>query len=635
MLRLMSSIPGEPASAVRPSSWSRLSAASDSRVRQDAAALALILVLAGVLRLYRLADTGQNLYYAAGVRSMLDSWHNLFYLSFDPGGSLMIDKPPLGLWLEAGSAKLFGFHYWALALPQAIAGILAVGATFLVVRRLYGRAPACLAAAFLAIMPMSVASARNNTFDTITMLLVLLAGWAVIEAVRRDSLGWLIFCAALLGLAFNTKMAEAFLPLPAFGLFFVLQSRSGRREMLQRGAAFMSVLLAVSLAWVLAVGLTPASDRPTVYNGPGNSIWTLTFEYNGLYRIIGTRPQARIRGSDDAPSGGDTAALLQASKSPPRGPLRLFWGKLGTQIGWFMPLAVAGLAVLLKRRHTRHPSDVLWASWFVSGALYFSISVEALPQYLEAIAAPTAVLAAMGVLGLLHLLRTHPRPALALVCGYLAYAALLLASARGEARLAIPIVAALGVMALITALSGQMGRSSTRFALPSAAILAAMVAGPFAWSMVTAAEPAAGSATRYPVAGPEEVREYQPAAGGDFPKPGESDPVLAFLESHTAGSRYLVLTERALFGNAARYILETNRPVLTFDTFQGDQVRATRTVSALVADGQLRYLELPPAGPWSDPKSTIGSWFSGHCRDITSAALRPLGGEAHLYECAP
>ena len=62
-------------------------------------------LLALVLRTYNLAANGQNLYYAAGVRSMLDSWHNFFYVSFDPSGALSIDKPPLGLWAQAGAAK--------------------------------------------------------------------------------------------------------------------------------------------------------------------------------------------------------------------------------------------------------------------------------------------------------------------------------------------------------------------------------------------------------------------------------------------------------------------------------------------------------------------------------------------------
>jgi 4-amino-4-deoxy-L-arabinose transferase-like glycosyltransferase len=37
-----------------------------------------------------------NLYYAAGVKSMMMNWHNFFFVAFDPGGFITIDKPLLG-----------------------------------------------------------------------------------------------------------------------------------------------------------------------------------------------------------------------------------------------------------------------------------------------------------------------------------------------------------------------------------------------------------------------------------------------------------------------------------------------------------------------------------------------------------
>jgi 4-amino-4-deoxy-L-arabinose transferase-like glycosyltransferase len=47
-------------------------------------ALGAVLVLAGALRLWRLQQNGfDNEYYAAGVRSMMVSWHNFLYNAFD------------------------------------------------------------------------------------------------------------------------------------------------------------------------------------------------------------------------------------------------------------------------------------------------------------------------------------------------------------------------------------------------------------------------------------------------------------------------------------------------------------------------------------------------------------------------
>src|SRR4051812_44535197 len=69
--------------------------------------LGLVLALAAALNLFQLTKEGYaNAYYAATVRSMLHSWHTFFFASFDPGGFVSVDKPPLGFWIQAASAKL-------------------------------------------------------------------------------------------------------------------------------------------------------------------------------------------------------------------------------------------------------------------------------------------------------------------------------------------------------------------------------------------------------------------------------------------------------------------------------------------------------------------------------------------------
>ena len=73
-------------------------------------ALAAILVLSALLNLYNLTGEGySNDYYSAAVKNMLTSWSNFFFVSFD-AGFVSVDKPPLGLWVQAASAYLFGFH---------------------------------------------------------------------------------------------------------------------------------------------------------------------------------------------------------------------------------------------------------------------------------------------------------------------------------------------------------------------------------------------------------------------------------------------------------------------------------------------------------------------------------------------
>ncbi len=97
------------------------------------------MALSAVLNIHRLPQNGYaNIFYSAGVKSMLRSLHNFFFVSFDPGGLITVDKPPLALWLQAASAKLFGFSPLSLLLPEAIAGVLAVALLYVVLARRLG-----------------------------------------------------------------------------------------------------------------------------------------------------------------------------------------------------------------------------------------------------------------------------------------------------------------------------------------------------------------------------------------------------------------------------------------------------------------------------------------------------------------
>src|SRR6476646_2978723 len=66
------------------------------------------LLVAAILNLWNLTQNGySNLYYSVAVQSMIQSFHNFFFASYDPGGYISVDKPPVALWLQAISAKLF------------------------------------------------------------------------------------------------------------------------------------------------------------------------------------------------------------------------------------------------------------------------------------------------------------------------------------------------------------------------------------------------------------------------------------------------------------------------------------------------------------------------------------------------
>jgi 4-amino-4-deoxy-L-arabinose transferase-like glycosyltransferase len=166
----------------RADEWARLLRLNDGRLWRRVG-LGAILVLAAGLLFYNLNALGYaNHYYTAGVASMLQSWHNFFFVAAEPGGSVSIDKPPLGLWLQAISAYFLGINGFAMVLPEIVCGLLAIVVLYHLVRRWFGTAAGLLAALALAISPIVFATDSNNTIDSSLILALLLAAWAFIKA---------------------------------------------------------------------------------------------------------------------------------------------------------------------------------------------------------------------------------------------------------------------------------------------------------------------------------------------------------------------------------------------------------------------------------------------------------------------
>ena len=97
------------------------------------------------------------------------------------------------------------------------------------------------------------------------------AAWAFLEAARSGSLRWLLLGAFIVGLGFNIKMLQAFLPLPAFYALYFFGARHTFWKKTRHLAAATALLLLVSFAWVAAVDLTPAANRPYVDSTSSNS----------------------------------------------------------------------------------------------------------------------------------------------------------------------------------------------------------------------------------------------------------------------------------------------------------------------------------------------------------------------------
>jgi 4-amino-4-deoxy-L-arabinose transferase-like glycosyltransferase len=252
------------------------------------AALAAVLALSAVLNTWSLALNGYaNTFYSAAVRSMLGSLHNFLFVSFDPGGLVTIDKPPLAVWVQAVSAKLFGLSPLSLLLPEAIISVISVAVLHRVIARRLGTAAGLLSALALAVFPAFVAVSRDNGVDPLLILLMILACGAALNAIDSGRLRWLLCCAVLVGLAFNTKTLAAYLVVPGIAFAYIVCAPPSLPRRTAHLLLAGLVMVLVSFSWIALVELTPASQRPFVGSSTNNTELGLTFDYNGFGRVEG------------------------------------------------------------------------------------------------------------------------------------------------------------------------------------------------------------------------------------------------------------------------------------------------------------------------------------------------------------
>jgi 4-amino-4-deoxy-L-arabinose transferase-like glycosyltransferase len=140
-----------------------------------------------------------------------------------------IAKTPASVWVMGLSARVFGVNAWSILVPQALMGVASVWLLYAAVRRVAGHGAGLLAGAVLALTPVAVLMFRFNNPDALLVLLLVAGAYAVIRATERGSWRWLALAGACVGFGFLTKMLQAFLVLPAFGLAYLVAARRCRR----------------------------------------------------------------------------------------------------------------------------------------------------------------------------------------------------------------------------------------------------------------------------------------------------------------------------------------------------------------------------------------------------------------------
>lgn len=517
-------------------------------------ALSLILLLSTYLGFWNLSINGfSNQYYAAAVRSMAQSWHNFFYVSFDPGGFVTVDKPPVALWIQTAFVKVFGYSGVTLLLPEALAGVGGVFLLYLMVKRSFGSLAGLLSALFLTVTPIWVVMNRHNNPESILVFTLILAAWAMLRAAEKGQLRWLLLGAILVGLAFNVKMLEAYVVLPAFFLMYFLTARVGWKKRLLHLTLAGLVILTVSFSWALAVDLTPAAQRPYVDNSTTNSELDLILNYNGLGRVDGNMPHNP--GGGTAGPGG-TGGGAPSGFVGQYGVARMLTPELAGEYNWFFPLALPGLLLVApyilftmskgEARSRRLQSILLWGGWWLIYGLVFSFSKGINHSYYLNIMAPAqAALAGIALVILWQGYRLGGWRAWFLPEGLFAtavYQTYILAGYPGWNKWVSPVLLVAGICTLIAFGVGRFNKTDRFGGYLSRGVIGVMVAillaTPLSWSFQTVFSALSGSLVS---AIPEG------AGSGSSNNGGISQAWLEFIGANIGGQLYLLLALGVVF----------------------------------------------------------------------------------------
>lgn len=638
----MSAIADQGSSAVRStpprrnsSTLFRILLGPQRRPRWERPGLLALLSVTALLYGWGLDINGwANAYYSAAVMSGAQDWIAFLFGSSDAGNSISVDKPPMSLWIMSLSVRVFGLNSWSVLLPQAAMGVASVFLLFRMVRRHTDAATGLLAGALFAVTPVAAVMFRYNNPDALLTLLMIGVAQATLTSVNSAKVRWLVLAGALSGAAFLTKQLQIGLLLPAVCIVYLTFAQVNLlRRLVHLSLAGLTAILTGGW-WFLLVQMTNPSQRPYVGGTRMNNVLELTVGYNGLDRL----------------TGAGASRTLALDSSEPRnaldgGFLRFLQPDFTGQIGWFMPLAVAGLVFATcliwrkKGSSSKRAFMTLNIFWFLSSTTVLAYMSGIVHPYYSLTAVPS--LCCLAAFGLMHFLRSggRNRPQVLFAITLLATSVLGFASAT-RSIVDFPwlssVILTLGAISVALLLVPNSMRVITT--ITTISVMATLLLGPIIWTMNTVLSPHVGAGV---VAGPSILgirtddptrRQVSPnvppslvaVVFGDIPVPDVVKKLKVTPESATWVG--------AMVGSetAANYQLEIGRPVMPIGGFDGTDPSPTlEHVQALIKGKELTSLTiqtLPPlAAEGHGESARIVEW-------IRASFPRQVIGGAEYYD---
>ncbi len=366
-----------------------LSSKSSSTQWIEALGLVLVIFFAVCLRFYKLDGgySGLGIYSATSL-NVGTSLHNWFFPSIFIDGSIIADKPPLFFWIQGLFLKILGPTNLALRLPAALCGTSCVLLLYLILKRTYGVLTAFIGGLLLAVAPIDVNFSRGVFLEPLTSALILLSIFMLLIGVQRKQVKFFYIAAAVIGLAFMSKLWQGLLPVPALAVFVVILRWEKWGVFLKTAALSFAIFIVTALAWPTLVWFFDSSYNTVMHS---ENIWDMIFGWNLFDRFGGLQYG----------STHDSSWFWFLT-----GPMQLFLGVT------FIPLAVVGVWKTLNDLPGKVFSKtiydeklvpcvgLIWLIWLLICVIGFGGATVRLSSYWASATPAICALSAIGIVAL-------------------------------------------------------------------------------------------------------------------------------------------------------------------------------------------------------------------------------------------
>ena len=592
-------------------------------------AIGVLLILTAITYLFGALQNGMaNSYYAAAVQAASSNFTAWLFGSLDAANFVSVDKPPLSTMIMGLSARIFGFSSFSMLLPNVLAGVITVYLVYRITRYYFGFKSGIIAGGILAVTPVVTLMSGFNNPDAILMCFLTASGYFLIRALDKKPIRNLALAALFSGLAFNTKMLQGLMVLPAIYVVYLCFAKAKLNKRILHLGIFTAVVMIVSLSWSVLVYLTPAEMRPWVGSTNDNNIWSLIFGYNGFGRLLGNSPGNGGGGGGRTGFGGAT------------GVFRMFNDEFGPNIAWFIPTALIGAVTVFFRLRKKERTNIqfgitaFWLIWLLTHMFIFSMTSGTIhPYYVVVLAPAIAALVGISLPLIIQLYKNNKNTWLLPVTMMLtALTAAMILSMGGLTGLTW-VILALGVISsllLILAKNGQkiglgyqVGDVRQTILLKVGGVLSVItvLATPIYYMIATVTQTHVGS---IPTAGPSST-----ALVGSNNENAEAESALVtYLLANSSNTTWIAAVNSA--NESAAIQISTGKPVAALGGFNGsDPVLTLAQFKEYVANGKIKYYVASSRGMGGGPggSSEIVSWIKQNATVVSYG-----GSEYTVYQ---